>query len=69
MSLSSSELDLLRAVAGTMLPADQALDMPGGDDAAILADIIRSIGRDLSLIRRRSAGWARSGCWPVGSAW
>ncbi|WP_295144018.1 hypothetical protein [uncultured Reyranella sp.] len=34
-----------------MVPEDTALDMPGADDPAIFDDIVRSVGRDLPLIR------------------
>jgi hypothetical protein len=50
-ALSSPELDALRDVAGTMVPASTKPDLPGADDPAILADITHSIGRDLPLIR------------------
>jgi hypothetical protein len=51
MTLASSELDALRAIAGTMIPADAGLGMPGADDPAIVAELARSIGRDAPLIR------------------
>jgi hypothetical protein len=50
--LSAAELKDLRDIAGTMIPADAALGMPGADDPAILDDIARSVGRDLPLVRR-----------------
>jgi hypothetical protein len=53
--LSAAELRDLGEVAGTMVPADAALGMPGADDPAILADIAKSIGRDLSLVRQALA--------------
>ena len=49
--LSAAELRDLRDVAGTMIPANAALGMPGADDPAILDDIARSVGRDLPLVR------------------
>ena len=49
--LHHHELHGLRDVAGTMICADTELALPGADDPAILADITRSIGRDLPLIR------------------
>lgn len=49
--LSAAETDDLRAIAETMIPADAALGMPGADDPAILEDIVRSLGRDLPLVR------------------
>lgn len=51
-ALSVPELDSLRTIAGTMVPADAALGVPGADDPAILDDIARSAGRDLLLVRR-----------------
>lgn len=38
-----------------MIPADAALGVPGADDPAILADIVKSIGRDLPLVRQALA--------------
>lgn len=55
MELSSSEIDTLRVAAGTMIPADAALGMPGADDPAILADIVKAVGRDLPLVRKALA--------------
>jgi hypothetical protein len=52
MTLSPSELGTLGTVAGLMIPADSALGMPGADDPLILADIARSVGRDLPLVRQ-----------------
>ena len=51
MTLLNSELSALRDVAGIMLPANTELVLPAASDPAILADIVRSIGRDLPLIR------------------
>lgn len=49
--LSDAEINDLGKIAGTMVPEDTALGMPGADDPAILDDIVRSVGRDLPLIR------------------
>jgi hypothetical protein len=49
--LSAAEIRHLGDVAGTMIPADAALGMPSADDPAILDDIVRSVGRDLPLVR------------------
>jgi hypothetical protein len=49
--LSSTELRDLGDIAGTMIPADAALGVPGADDPSILDDIARSVGRDLPLLR------------------
>ena len=49
--LTAAEVRALGDIAGTMIPEHAALDVPAADDAAILADIARSVGRDLSLVR------------------
>jgi len=54
-ALSIPELDSLRTIAGTMIPADAALGMPGADDPVILHDIARAVGRDLLLVRQALA--------------
>ena len=50
------ELEILGDVAGTMIPADNGVGMPGASDPMILADIAKSAGRDLPLIRTALAG-------------
>ncbi len=50
--LSADELVELAALAGTMIPQDAALGMPGADDPLIQDDIVRTIGRDLPLVRQ-----------------
>jgi hypothetical protein len=62
MSATDIDIDTLRGVAGTMIPASAEFGMPGADDAAILADIVKSIGRDLPHVREALAEIsARSG--------
>lgn len=56
--LSAAETDALETIAGTMIPEDDALGMPGADDPIILDDIVRSIGRDLPLVREALAAIA-----------
>lgn len=56
--LSDAEIKDLATIAGTMVPADTALCMPGADDPAILEDIVRSMGRDLPLVREALAAIA-----------
>jgi hypothetical protein len=56
--LSDSEIRALRDIAGTMIPEDSSLGMPGADDPAILADIARSVGRDLARVREAVAAIA-----------
>jgi hypothetical protein len=53
--LSAAEIRALRDIAGTMIPADAALGLPGADDPAILADVVKSVGRDLPLVREALA--------------
>lgn len=54
-SLSEAEIGALREIAGTMVPTDAELGVPGADDPAILADIVKSVGRDLPLVRKAIA--------------
>lgn len=49
--LQHRELEALRGIVGTMIGACVELGIPGADDPAVLADITRSMGRDLPLIR------------------
>ena len=53
--LSDGERRDLSAIVETMVPASPELGMPGADDPAILADIVKSIGRDLPLVREAVA--------------
>jgi hypothetical protein len=46
--LMPAELRDLRRLAGFMVPASAEYGVPGADDEAILADILRSLGRDRS---------------------
>jgi hypothetical protein len=57
--LSPQEIRLLGEVAGMMIPGDAALGMPAADDPAILADLARSLGRDLPLVREALSALAR----------
>ena len=56
--LSAAEIRDLRDIAGTMIPASAELGMPGADDPAILDDIVRSVGRDLPMVRQALAAIA-----------
>ena len=53
--LTDAEIRALRDIAGTMIPADAALKVPGADDPAIIADIVKSLGRDLAPLREAVA--------------
>ena len=61
VELSAAEVRDLGEIAGTMIPADATLGVPGADDPAILDDIVKSVGRDLPLVRRALADIAARG--------
>jgi len=50
-TLSPSETNDLRRIAGLMLPASAEYNVPAADDPAIFADIIKSLGRDFAEVR------------------
>ena len=56
--LSAAEIRDLGDIAGTMIPESRDLGVPGADDPAILDDIVRSVGRDLPLVREALAAIA-----------
>lgn len=41
----------LRTVAAMIIPASAEYDVPGADDAAIQADMLRTMGRDTEAVR------------------
>jgi hypothetical protein len=49
--LTSAELRDLQRLAAFMVPASAKYGVPGADDAAIFADIVRSLGRDRGAVR------------------
>ena len=51
LSLSNDETDDLRCLAAMIIPASTRHGVPGADDKAIFADIVRSFGRDRDAIR------------------
>ena len=53
--LTPAELRDLRRLAGIMVPASTDYRMPGADDEAIFADIVRSLGRDRNDVRKALA--------------
>jgi len=53
--LTAAELRDLRRLAGFMVPASAEYGVPGADDEAIFADIVRSLGRDRSAVRNTLA--------------
>ena len=53
--LTWTELRDLRRLAGFMVPASTDYGVPGADDEAIFADIVRSLGRDRNAVREALA--------------
>ena len=53
--LTPAELRDLRRLAGFMVPSSTDYRVPGADDAAVFADIIRSLGRDRIDVRKALA--------------
>jgi hypothetical protein len=53
--LTPAELCDLRRLAGYMVPASAQYRVPGADDEAIFGDIVRSLGRDRSAVRKTLA--------------
>jgi hypothetical protein len=53
--ITDAELRDLRDIAETMIPADTKRRLPGADDPAIQADIARTVGRDLPLVKEAIA--------------
>lgn len=50
-SLTPSQRDDLRAIAGVIIPASAEYDVPGADDPLVQADILATLGRDAPLVR------------------
>jgi hypothetical protein len=50
-TLSPTQRDDLRTVAAMIIPASTEYAVPGADDAAIQADILKTMGRDTEAIR------------------
>ena len=50
-TLSPSETNDLRRIAGLMLPASAEYKVPAADDPVIFADIVKSLGRDFAEVR------------------
>jgi hypothetical protein len=50
--LTPADLRNLRRLAGFMIPAAGDYGAPGADDEAIFTDIVRSLGRDQSDVRK-----------------
>jgi len=55
VELTPAQLRDLRRLAGFMVPASAEYGVPGADDEAILADIVRSLGSDKDDVREALA--------------
>ncbi len=51
MSLTETETRTLACVAGMMIPPSAKHGVPGADDPVIIADMVRSLGRDAPALR------------------
>src|SRR5262249_22150110 len=45
-TLTRAQCNDLRTIAGMMIPASSEYNVPGADDAAVQADILKTLGRD-----------------------
>ena len=50
-ALTPGQRDDLRTVAAMIVPASMEYAVPGADDAAIQADILKTMGRDTAAVR------------------
>ena len=55
IELTQAELRDFRRLAGFMVPASAEYGVPGADDDAIFADIVRSLGRDRGAVHEALA--------------
>jgi hypothetical protein len=51
IGLSTAEARDLQRITGIMIPADNTYRVPGANDPAIFADIVRTLGRDAADVR------------------
>ena len=50
--LTQVQRDDLRTIAAMIIPASDEYKVPGADDPAIQADMLRTLGRDTALVRQ-----------------
>ncbi len=50
--LSKAQQDDLRTIAAMIIPASDEYKVPGADDPAIQADMLKTLGRDTALVVR-----------------
>jgi hypothetical protein len=51
-TFTSTQLNDLRTVAGMIVPPSDEYKVPGADDPAIQADMLKTLGRDAALVRQ-----------------
>jgi hypothetical protein len=49
-SLTTTQRDDLRVIAGMMIPSSDEYKVPGADDSAIQGDILATLGRDTKMV-------------------
>ena len=50
--LTQAQRDDLRTIAAMIIPASDEYKVPGADDPAIQADMLKTLGRDTELVRQ-----------------
>ncbi|MBI5318146.1 hypothetical protein [Bradyrhizobium sp.] len=50
--LSQTQRDDLRTIAAMIIPASDEYKVPGADDPAIQADMLKTLGRDSELVKK-----------------
>lgn len=50
--LTQAQRDDLRTVAAMIVPASEEYEVPGADDPAIQADMLKTLGRDTASVRQ-----------------
>ena len=57
--LTRAQCNDLRTVAAMIIPASDEYEVPGADDPAIQADMVKTLGRDTALVRQALGHLAR----------
>ena len=52
------EIETLTRIAGLIIPASEVFDVPGADDPAIMAEVLKSAARDEHRVRAALAAFA-----------
>jgi hypothetical protein len=67
IALTPAQRDDLRVLAGLIVPASAEFAVPGADDPAIQAEILRTLGRDADRVRHALDALARLAGSPLAS--